>query len=261
MLFAEHRVIVRGGGDLATGVVARLRRAGFPVIVCELAYPLTVRRTVALSSAVLDGLAIVEGVEAHRATVDEVDGLLGDGLVPVLVSPRLPEIERSIVVDARLAKRNIDSAITDAPLVICLGPGFTARLDCHAVIETQRGPRLGRVLWHGSAEPNSGVPGEVGGRGSDRVLRAPIAGAVAWDVCIGDVVDPGSVGSVGGHPVVAPFRGLVRGLIAAGTDVPAGLKIGDIDPRLDVAIDEISDKALAIGGGVLEAALSWLNRR
>ena len=164
MLFADHRVVVRGGGDLATGVVARLHRAGFPVVICELAHPLTVRRTVALSTAVLDGTATVEGVAARRATVDDIDGLLADGIVPVLTSPQLPPIERSIVVDARLAKRNIDTAITDAPLVIGLGPGFLAAVDCHAIVETQRGSRLGRVLWHGSAEANTGIPGEVGGR-------------------------------------------------------------------------------------------------
>jgi xanthine dehydrogenase accessory factor len=262
MLFTEHLVVVRGGGDIATGVVARLHRAGFPVLVCELAGPLTVRRTVAVSTAVTAGSVTVEGVRAVR--VDSLDAALGvmeNGQVAVMVSPGLPDIERSVVVDARLAKCNIDTAITDAPLVIGLGPGFTVRLDCDAVVETNRGHRLGRVLWQGSAEPNTGMPGEVGGRGNERVLRAPAAGAVGWQVKLGDVIEPGQIGSVGGKAVNAPFAGLMRGLIAQGTLVQAGTKIGDIDPRLDVNVNEISDKALAIGGGVVEAVLLWLNRR
>lgn len=261
MLFAEHPVLLRGGGDLATGVALRLRRAGFPVIICELASPLTVRRTVALSSAISSGVFTVEGVEARRCAIGEAEALAARGIVAVVVSAGLPRLHRSVVVDARLAKRNLDTTTADAPLVVALGPGFAAGVDCDAVVETQHGPRLGRVLWSGSAEQDSGIPGEVGGRSAERVLRAPGAGAVSWGVAIGDVVDAGPIGVVGGVPVASPFRGLVRGLIAEGTEVPAGLKIGDIDPRLDIAVDEVSDKALAIGGGVLEAVLTWLDRR
>jgi xanthine dehydrogenase accessory factor len=262
VLFDEHLVVVRGGGDLATGVVARLRRAGFPVLVCELARPLTVRRTVAVSSAIAAGSITVEGLRAVRAdSIDAARQLIDNGHVPVMVSPELPDVARSVVVDARLAKRNIDTSITDAPLVIGLGPGFTVRTDCSAVVETQRGHRLGRVLWSGSAAPNTGNPGEVGGKGRERVLRAPAPGEVRWRVAIGDVIEAGEIGSVGGQPVVAPFPGLVRGLIAEGTHVPEGMKVGDIDPRTDVSVNEISDKALAIGGGVLEAVMMWLNRR
>jgi xanthine dehydrogenase accessory factor len=261
VLFPDDLVVIRGGGDIATGVVARLHRAGFPVLVCELAAPLTVRRTVAVSSAVAAGSVTVEGIRAVRVdSIDAVNQLIDNGHVPVMVSPELPSIERRVVVDARLAKRNIDTSITDAPLVVGLGPGFTVRTDCHAVIETNRGHRLGRVLWRGSAAPNTGSPGEIGGRGSDRVLRAPVSGEVRWTAQIGDVVSLGAVGSVGDAEVIAPFAGLIRGLIAEGTTVPVGMKIGDIDPRVDIAVDEISDKALAIGGGVVEAVLMWLNR-
>ena len=265
MQFAEHRVLLRGGGDLATGVAVRLQRSGFPVIVCELAQPLTVRRTVAMSSAVRAGSIVVEGVVAQSVdTCEQAVAMSGSGVVPVLVSPTLPSlaaVPRSVVVDARLAKRALDTTITDAALVVGLGPGFVAGDHCHAVIETQRGPRLGRVLWTGSAEPDSGIPGEVGGRGRERVLRAPGPGVVNWTVQIGDRVVPGPIGQITGRVIEAPFAGVVRGLIAEGTTVPAGMKIGDVDVRTDIAVDEISDKALAIGGGVLEAVLTWMNRR
>lgn len=263
MLFDEHLVIVRGGGDLGTGVIARLHRSGFPVLVTELERPLTVRRTVALSSAVLDGDITVEGVYATR--VDDLDKAVryaGEGIVPVVVSNTLPNVARSVVVDARVAKRNIDTTIDDARLVVALGPGFTAGHDCHAIVETARGHHLGRVLWEGQAEPDTGIPGAVEGRSSDRVLRSPLQGVVEWRVNIGDVVQEGElVGSVSSYLVRAPFTGVVRGLIAGGVSVPIGTKIGDIDPRLDTPCDEISDKALAIGGGVLEAVMSWISAR
>jgi xanthine dehydrogenase accessory factor len=160
-----------------------------------------------------------------------------------------------------MAKRNIDTHVEQAPLVVALGPGFEAGKDCHAVIETMRGHRLGRVIWQGSALPNTGTPGIVAGKGAERVLRAPVAGEVNWRVEIGDIVEKGQLlGSVAGQAVAAPFDGVLRGLIAPGTAVPAGLKIGDLDARADVsACFTISDKALAIGGGVLEAVLTWLN--
>jgi len=159
-----------------------------------------------------------------------------------------------------MAKRNIDTRIDQAAFVIALGPGFTAGVDCHAVIETNRGHRLGRVIWRGAAEPNTGTPGIVAGKGRERVLRAPVAGVVSWRVEIGDRVRGGDrVGSVSGHTIAAPFDRVARGLIAPGTAVPAGIKIGDIDPRDDVAAAfTISEKALAIGGGVLEAVLIHL---
>jgi xanthine dehydrogenase accessory factor len=261
VLFQDHLVIVRGGGDLGTGVVARLHRSGFPVIVTELDRPLTVRRTVAVSSAVLDGDITVEGVYATR--VDDLDRAVRyahEGIVPVVISTTLPDITRSVVVDARIAKRNIDTSLGDARFVVALGPGFTAGHDCHAVVETARGHHLGRVLWEGSAEPNTGVPGVVGGRSADRVLRSPLQGVVQWRVNIGDTVQAGEeLGTVSSFVVRAPFAGVVRGLIAGGMSVPIGIKIGDIDPRLDTPCNEISDKALAIGGGVLEAVLTWIS--
>jgi xanthine dehydrogenase accessory factor len=253
-------VLVRGAGDLATGVAWRLKRAGFGVIMCELARPLTVRRAVAFSTAVGEGSVAVEGIRAVRATATEAAALVHSDAVPVMVSPGLPPLAADVVVDARVAKRALDTRIRDAPLVVALGPGFEAGRDCHAVVETMRGPRLGRVYWQGSAAPNTGTPGVIAGRGAERVLRAPAAGRARWHARIGDVVAGGAVlGTVAGVPVRAPFHGLVRGLIAEGTRVREGLKIGDVDPRPDTEWAEISDKALAVAGGVLEAILTWLS--
>lgn len=251
--------LVRGGGDLATGVAWRLFQAGYPVVVAELPQPLTVRRLVALSTAVTEGRVSIEGMEGRLAAdPDQAVRLAFVGLVGVVVSPDLPSIGADVVIDARLAKRNIDTTTADARLVVGLGPGFTAGIDCHAVIETNRGHRLGRCLWHGSAEADTGTPGLVGGRGAERVIRAPGAGPIDWSAAIGDQVAAGDrLGAVAGAEVVAPFGGVVRGLIRAGTPVHRGLKIADIDPRTDTPVDEISDKALAVGGGVLEAVLRW----
>jgi len=260
---APELCVLRGAGDLATGIAWRLTRAGWPVIACELAEPLTVRRTVALSTAVSEGSIEVEGMRGVRADdVEQAILLAREGVVGVVVSPELPMVTADVVVDARLAKRNIDTTINDASLVIGVGPGFVAGADCHAVVETMRGHHLGRVLWEGGAEPDTGTPGTVGGKGAARVLRAPARGGCDWQVAIGDIVSEGDrLGAVAGSPITAPFDGVVRGLVAPGMEVVAGQKIGDIDPRgTAVACDEISDKALAVGGGVTEAVLTWLNR-
>jgi xanthine dehydrogenase accessory factor len=257
----DDLVLVRGGGDLATGVVARLHRSGFRVVVTELERPLTVRRTVSLSSAVATGIAVVEDLIGVRASADRAMAMAAEGVVPVAVSEALPPLHADVVVDARLAKRVLDTTIGDAPLVVALGPPFVAGRDCHVVIETNRGPNLGRAIWSGAAEPDTGTPGSVGGHGAERVLRAPAAGAAAWTAAIGDVVEEGAfLGSVGNAEVRAPFRGVVRGLIAEGTVVPRGLKVGDVDPRVDTDCSRISDKALAVGSGVLQAVLTWDRR-
>ena len=264
-------VALRGAGDLGTGVAWRLRAAGFRVIALELGEPLTVRRTVSLSSVVADpsGTVTIEGRLVARlvATTSEAQALaIEEDVVPVMISSVLPDdLRADVVVDARLAKRPLDCRLEDAPFVVGLGPGFVVGEHCHAVIETQRGPRLGRVLWEGSAAPNTGNPGSVGGRSAERVLRTPIEGVVRWEAGIGDVVREGqAIGSVVGArqrvPVLAPFAGLVRGLLADGTLAKVGLKIGDVDPRIDVHPHEISDKALSIGGGVSEAVFTWLRR-
>lgn len=262
MLFSRVSVIVRGGGDLASGVVYRLVKAGFPVLVIELERPLAIRRAVAFASAVFEGRVTVEGLTARRvAHPGEIAQVQAAGEVPVLVDPggaSIGALRPAVVVDARLAKRNLGTAQSDAPLVIGLGPGFTAGDDCHAVIETNRGHFLGRVLWQGSAEPDTGRPGSVQGRTLDRVLRAPCAGTVVPLAAIGDAVRAGDVlATVSGQEVRAPFDGVLRGLIHPSVPVTAGLKIGDVDPRgTREHCFTISEKALAIGGGVLEAILS-----
>lgn len=266
MLFEDHLVVVRGGGDLATGTIYRLNRAGFPVVALELAQPLAIRRTVAVASAVIEDRALIEDLDAIRVEdIDEALEIARSGAVPVLVSPTLlqPPWEPSVVVDARIAKRNIDTTINDAPLVIGLGPGFTAGSDCHAVIETMRGHYLGRVIWTGEATPNTGEPGVIGGKSSERVVRAPTFGVLSWKVGIADMVAAGDVlGDINGVTIRSRIGGVVRGLLAPGYEVEWDWKLADIDPRADSsACFEISDKALSIGGGVVEATLTWLGNR
>jgi len=266
MLFGDHLVVVRGGGDLATGTVYRLQHAGFPILVLELEQPLAIRRTVAVSSAVLEGRALIEDLDAILAKdVDEAMEVALSGAIPVLVSPSLPQLpwEPSVVVDARLAKLNIDTSINDAPLVVGLGPGFTAGTDCHAVIETMRGHYLGRVIWDGAPTPNTGEPGFIGGRSTDRVVRAPTFGVLSWKVAIADLVAVGDIlGDINGVPIRSRIGGVVRGLLPSGYEVEWNWKIADIDPRAAVsACFDISDKSLSIGGGVVEAVLTWLEQR
>ncbi len=263
-LFPEHTVLVKGGGDLGTGVAWRLHKVGFPVAITELAQPLVVRRTVAFASAAYDGEIAVEGITAWRAdSPDEARRLLDDEIIPVLIDPACnarAALQPTILIDAVMAKKNTGTHKDDAPLVVALGPGFTPNVDCHCVIETQRGHNLGRALWSRAAEPNTGVPGEIGGKSAERILRAPCDGVLRGKAKIGDSVKRGDViASVDDAPVRAPFDGVLRGLVHDGLRVTTNLKIGDVDPR---AAREncftISDKALAIGGGALEAILEWL---
>ena len=263
MLFEPYLVCVRGGGDLATGVAYRLFRAGFPVVILELPQPLAIRQAVSFAQAVYTGETQVEGVEARlSAGVAEAVALAKSGTVAVMVDPAgyaIPRLNPTVLVDARLLKASGgDTSPEQALLVIALGPGYTVGRDCHAVIETNRGHDLGRVLWQGRAAPDTGTPGAVKGRSGDRVLRAPTDGAVQSVVKIGDSVSSGQlIATVGGEPLRSPFAGVLRGLLHDGVPVPAGKKIGDVDPRGERRhCFTISDKALAVGGGVVEAILS-----
>jgi len=257
---------MRGGGDLATGVAVRLVRAGFPLVITELEHPLAVRRAVALSSAVQLGKIEVEGVTAVRArSADEARDLAATGIVPVLVDPEGESIQKlkpRVLLDARMKKDQSDTRKDAAPLVVGLGPGFAAGVNCHAVVETHRGHSLGRVYRQGEAEGNTGRPDIVMGVDYRRVLRAPRAGIVVIRAQIGDAIVAGQVvATVDGEAVRAPFAGALRGIIADATVVPAGQKIGDLDPRgRREYCFTVSDKSLAVGGGVLEAILTWLNR-
>lgn len=259
--------IVKGGGDLGTGVAWRLHRCGFRVLVTETAQPTVIRRAVAFASAVYEGTITVDGITARRVENDEeMRAAWEAGEVPVIVDPEGESIRRlrpDVVVDAIIAKRNIGTRITDAPIVIALGPGFTAGVDCHAVIETNRGHNLGKVILEGTAEPNTGVPGVVGGESARRVLRAPTAGTFRGVRAIGDRVQEGEVVAyVDDVPVRSQLNGVVRGLLHDGLPVHKGMKVGDVDPRGIVShCFTISEKALAIGGGVVEAILYlWRNR-
>ena len=253
-------VLIRGGGDIATGIALRLYRSGMAVCLCEIPAPTAIRRTVAFSEAVCLGETTVEDVTARRAEVEQVPDLLKQGIIPVLVDPQgrsISALGPDVVVDAILAKRNLGTTMDMAPVVIGVGPGFTAGEDCHAAVETMRGHYLGRVLYQGSPLPNTNIPGLIGGYAGERVLRAPADGSFSGARRIGDQVRTGDVaGYVDGVPMLCTIDGVLRGLLADGIAVHKGMKSGDIDPRC--APDHCfcaSDKALAVGGGVLEAIL------
>jgi len=263
---SEIRVCVRGGGDIASGVAWRLFQCGFRVFITEIPKPMAVRRKVSFCEAVHDGHAEVEGVEALLIHGPSDTGPVWDkGRIPLLIDPEC-EIAKTmkpdIIVDAILAKKNIGTAVNDAPLVIALGPGFEAGRDSDFVVETNRGHNLGRLLTGGSAEPDTGVPGPVHGFTVDRVIRAPCEGIWECDLKIGEIVKKGDVvGSVGTEAATARINGVLRGVIRPGTPVRRGLKIGDIDPRgRKEYCHTISDKALAISGGVLEGILKVFAR-
>ncbi|MFZ2781290.1 MAG: selenium-dependent molybdenum cofactor biosynthesis protein YqeB [Rectinemataceae bacterium] len=273
-------ILVRGAGDIATGVILRLVHAGFRVAALETEKPTAIRRTVALSEAVYDGEAQVENIRARRvASPDELLGLLGflelpglpglpSAFVPILVDPDATSLEvlrPEVLVDAILAKRNTGTSIGMAPLTIALGPGFEAAVDVHFVVETNRGHTLGRVITSGSAEPDTGIPGEIGGFARERVLKSPIAGIVEPLCAIGDKLRSGdpllAIHAASGDRerivLVSPFDGIVRGLLRPGFKVTQGFKIADVDPRCRPEhCRTVSDKALAIAGGVLEAVMA-----
>ncbi|MEE9276309.1 MAG: selenium-dependent molybdenum cofactor biosynthesis protein YqeB [bacterium] len=267
---AESLVIVKGGGDLATGVAHRIHRCGFPVIVTEVERPTMVRRTVSFAECLYAGRFEVEGVAAERAgggTPEEAlaaaKELLREGVVPVVVDPEAEIVgpaRPAALVDAILAKRNTGTRIGQAEVVVGIGPGFTAGLDVHAVVETARGHDIGRVILEGAAAPDTGVPGPIGGYTTERLLRAPAAGRFAARAAIGDVVEAGQVvAEAGGAPVRAQIDGVVRGLLREGLEVTEGFKVGDIDPRARPEhCRTISDKSRAVGGGALEAIMMLL---
>ncbi len=257
----ENLVVVRGGGDLATGTVSRLVNCGFRVVVLETAQPTVIRRTVAFAQAVFGGEAAVEGLTAVKAaSVSECERLLLENKIPVLVDPdctSLEELKPEALVDAILAKRNLGTSRDMARIVVGLGPGFFAGRDVHAVVETNRGHNLGRVFYDGAAEPNTGTPGSIAGYTSERIVRAPAAGVITTAADIGDHVAQGQeLACAGGVPVYAPLTGVLRGMIQSGVRVKPGMKIGDVDPRdKKEYCYTVSEKARAIGGGVLEAIL------
>lgn len=258
------KVLIRGAGEMASGIAHRLYRSGFRLCFTETVQPLAVRRRVSFSEAIYDGVSVVEGVTAQL--LDKPDSIAScweQGRIPLLVDPENATknfIKPDVVVDAIVAKRNLGTAIKDAPLVIGMGPGFTAGQDVHVVIETNRGHNLGRLIFEGEAETNTGVPGTIGGHGAERVLRAPGAGILKTVGSIGSIVSAGEVvAMVEGEIIRAGISGIIRGLLRNGTTVKEGLKVGDVDPRgEEIDCYTISDKARALGGSVLEAILFML---
>lgn len=257
-------ILLRGGGDLATGVGMRLHRCGIKVMITELAQPLAVRRRVAFSEAIYQESVNVEGIIARRVSKSEdLTSVIMAGGIPVLVDPTCSILETRALnivglVDARMTKRPSVIGLNSVPLVVGLGPGFVAGENCHAVIETNRGHYLGRVIWDGAPEPDTGIPGKVGDTQTERVLRAPADGILIVNHVIGDKVSVGSIlATVSGKQILAPFDGILRGLLMEGMYVKKGMKIGDLDSRIDhnYAV-KVSEKSLAVGGGVLEALLT-----
>lgn len=254
-------ILIKGAGDIATGIAVRLKNAGMQVVMTEIAIPTTVRRSVAFSRAVYEGIAVVENITA-RLVLDfaQIPAVLQRDEIPVLIDPRcevLKSIHFDAVVDSILAKKNLSTDSTQAPVVIGVGPGFSVPQDCHCVIETQRGHDLGRCIYQGCAAKNTGIPGEIGGYTVERLLRAPCDGIFHPILAIGDAVKAGqTVAMVDDQPVTAQIDGIVRGLLQDNVPVKTGMKSGDIDPRgCYEHCFTVSDKARAVGGGVLEAIL------
>jgi len=254
--------MIRGGGDLASGIAIRLYHSGFKLVITELPQPLVVRRLVSFAEAVHEGEWTVEGITGKLITdLGGVGAALRFGMIPVLVDPDLSSLNvlrPDILVDARMRKKPPEGGKEQARLVIGLGPGFSAGENCHAAVETNRGHQLGRVYWSGTPEADTGIPGEVMGYRQERVLRSPDQGELENYRSIGDLVEAGErIAEVNDLDITAPFGGAIRGLLRTGTSVKSGMKIGDLDPRGKPEYAQIvSDKSRCLGGSVLEAVLS-----
>ncbi len=254
--------VIKGAGDIATGIAVRLHRAKFGVVMTEIDAPTAIRRTVCFSEAVYKKQAVVEDIKAVLASdTDDIKDILESGDIAVIVDEKancVKELKPDFVIDAILAKKNLGTEIDDAPVVVGVGPGFTAGEDCHAVVETKRGHYLGRVYYEGRAIENTGIPGDIDGHTTDRIIRSPEYGVFNPIYEIGDKVEKGEVvACVDSTPIVSELTGILRGILPKGTMVSTNMKSGDIDPRCEKEhCYSVSDKALAVGGGVLEACLA-----
>jgi xanthine dehydrogenase accessory factor len=263
----ELNVLIRGAGEMASGVAYRLHQSHFKICMTEISHPLAVRREVTFSEAIYEGEKKVEGIRAKLISKpEEIESAWKGGEIPILVDPDGKKtrnfLKPDVLIDAIMAKKNLGTQISDAPLVIGLGPGFIAGKDVHIVLETNRGHNLGKVILNGAAEPDTGIPGEIGGYTIERLLRTMKKGIFHPQKSIGERVNKGSVVAVvDDFPVIAKISGVVRGLLRGEIEVKKGMKVGDIDPRGKRELCfTISDKARAIGGGVLEAILYWYNQ-
>ncbi len=258
-------VLIKGAGDLATGIAYRLKKSGFDIVMTEIHKPTTVRRTVAFSQAVFDNEIVIEGIKGVKVNnINEIYEEIREGNIPIIIDENaeiIKELRPDVVVDAIIAKKNLCTSIEDAPIVIGVGPGFEAKVDCHLVVETKRGHYLGKVIEEGSAIPNTGVPGNIGGYTKERIIRASSNGKIKPVVAIGDFVKKRDiVAYIDGIEVLAEMDGIVRGMLQEGIEVFKGMKSGDIDPRCEKDnCFTISDKARSIGGGVLEAIMYMSN--
>lgn len=258
-------VLIKGAGDLATGIAYRLKKSGFDIVMTEIHKPTTVRRTVAFSQAVFDNEIVIEGIKGVKVNnINEIYEEIREGNIPIIIDENaeiIKELSPNVVVDAIIAKQNLGTSIEDAPIVIGVGPGFEAKVDCHLVVETKRGHYLGKVIEEGSAIPNTGVPGNIGGYTKERIIRASSNGKIKPVVAIGDFVKKGDiVAYIDGVEVLSEIDGIVRGMLQEGIEVFKGMKSGDIDPRCEKDhCFTISDKARSIGGGVLEAIMYMNN--
>lgn len=259
-------VVIKGAGDLATGIAYRLKKSGFDVVMTEIDQPTTVRRTVAFSQAIFDNEVEIEGIKGIKVrNINEIYDEIKKNNIPVIIDKKadiIKELKPEAVVDAIIAKKNLGTSIKDAPIVIGVGPGFEAKVDCHLVVETKRGHYLGKVIENGTAIPNTGVPGNIGGYTKERIIRASADGEIKPVVSIGEFVMKGQVVAyIDGVEVLAEIDGIVRGMLQEGIEVFKGMKSGDIDPRCEKDhCFTISDKARSIGGGVLEAIMYMRNK-
>jgi len=260
-------VVLRGGGDIASGIACRLFNAGFKVVIVEIAEPTVIRRRVSFAQAVYENEVNVEGICGKLAnTLEEAMVLSEHDVIPVFIDAELENFKNKrpyVLVDAILAKKNLGITMDTASVVIGVGPGFTAGIDVDAVVETQRGHDLGRIILRGSAQPNTGIPGNIGGYSLERVIKSPVEGNVRIIKDIGSIVESGeTLATVNGVEVKTKISGVVRGMIQDGHYVLKDMKMADVDPRANVDnCFSISDKARSIGGGVLEAILYFTNKK
>jgi len=257
-------VLIRGAGEMASAVAVVLHRVGFSVVMTELPIPHAIRRTVCFSDAILNGTAKVEGIQSGKADYTNYLDILKNSNIPILTDSieLINRIKPEYYVDARLLKLDVKDCRTFAQFTVGLGPCFTARENCDVVIETMRGHNLGRVIWQGSALPNTGVPGKIDGESVKRVVYSPKAGSIEWLVDFGEIVEQGKVlGKIEGNELKSHISGIVRGLISPRVNIAKGMKIADVDPRgIDVDYNTVSDKAQCVGRGVLEAIMVHLNQ-
>lgn len=260
----QYTVLIRGAGEMASAVAVVLHRVGFSVVMTELPIPLAIRRTVSFSDAILDGTTQVEGIQSVRANYDNYFDILRNKNIPVLTDSIefITGIKPKFLIDARLLKKLVNDLRSLAQFTVGLGPGFTVGENCDVIIETMRGHNLGRIIWQGSASPNTGMPGKIGGESAKRVIYSPGVGNIIWLVKFGYIVKQNKVlGKIREIEIKSHISGIVRGLISPKVNMTKGLKIADVDPRgIEVDYTTISDKAQCVGRAVLEAIMVHLNQ-